>query len=169
MQVTSEEISNLWSKLTEDVKYICMEYTNSKGESAQYLIDIKKNINECIGQDIDALSTLSFEEQVYEDVRQELLQKLMFPKKISEESSWQDPYENLGLGLQTKDDKLYLFGYLESKELIAESGKEDTRRPLTKIKDYVRSNYMQSTSFRKFIVSEERLFSGTKVGDTLFI
>lgn len=164
----SEEISTRWNKLTEDVKYICMEYTNSKGESAQYLIDIRKNINECIGLDIQTLSNLSFEEQVYEDARQELLQKIMFPKKISEESGWKDPYENLGFGLQTKDDKLYLFGFLESKELIEESDKADTRRPLTKIKDYVRS-YMQSTNFRKFIVSEERLFSGTKVGDTLFI
>lgn len=164
----SEEISTRWNKLTEDVKYICMEYTNSKGESAQYLIDIRKNINECIGLDIQTLSNLSFEEQVYEDARQELLQKIMFPKKISEESDWKDPYENLGFGLQTKDDKLYLFGFLESKELIEESDKADTRRPLTKIKDYVRS-YMQSTNFRKFIVSEERLFSGTKVGDTLFI
>lgn len=168
MQVITEEISTRWNKLTEDVRYICMEYTNSKGESAQYLIDIKKNINECIGLDIDTLSKLSFEEQVYEDARQELLQKIMFPKKISEESGWKDPYENLGFGLQTKDDKLYLFGYLESKELIEESDKADTRRPLTKIKDYVRS-YMQSTNFRKFIVSEDRLFSGTKVGDTLFI
>lgn len=166
--ITTEELSKRWNKLTEDVKYICMEYTNSKGESAQYLIDIRKNINECIGLDIQTLSNLSFEEQVYEDARQELLQKIMFPKKISEESGWKDPYENLGFGLQTKDDKLYLFGFLESKELIEESDKADTRRPLTKIKDYVRS-YMQSTNFRKFIVSEERLFSGTKVGDTLFI
>lgn len=166
--IITEEISTRWNKLTEDVKYICMEYTNSKGESAQYLIDIRKNINECIGLDIQTLSNLSFEEQVYEDARQELLQKIMFPKKASEESGWKDPYDNLGFGLQTKDDKLYLFGYLESKEIIADSDKEDTRRPLTKIKDYVRS-YMQSTNFRKFIVSEERLFSGTKVGDTLFI
>jgi hypothetical protein len=62
-----------------------------------------------------------------------------------------------------------LFGFLESKEQISESTKEDTRRPFTKIKDDIRFNYMQSTQFRKFIVSEARLFSGTKVGDTLFI
>jgi hypothetical protein len=167
MQVT--EVSNRWNELTEDVRCICMEYTNSKGESAQYLIDIKKNVYECIGHDINTLSNLSFEEQVYEEARQEILQKIMFPKKASEDSNWKDPYENIGVGLQKKDDKLYLFGFLESKEQISESTKEDTRRPLTKIKDDIRFNYMQSTQFRKFIVSESRLFSGTKVGDTLFI
>ena len=80
MQVT--EVSNRWSELTEDVKYICMEYTNSKGESAQYLIDIKKNVYECIGHDIDTLSNLSFEEQVYEEARQEILQKIIDRKSV---------------------------------------------------------------------------------------
>lgn len=166
--ITTEEISNLWSKLTEDIKYVCMEYTNSKGDLAQYLIDIRKNVYECIGHDKEILQKLSFEEQVFEDARQELLQKLLFPKK-NEDSSREDPYDNIGLGLQSKDERFYLFGYLESKELISETEKQDNRRPLTKAKDYIRSNHMQSTKFRKFIISEERLFSGTKVGDTLFI
>lgn len=166
--ITAEEISSLWNKLTEDIKYVCMEYTNSKGDLAQYLIDIRKNVYECIGNDKEILQKLSFEEQVYEDARQELLQKLLFPKK-TEDSSREDPYDNIGLGLQSKDERFYLFGYLESKELISETEKQDNRRPLTKAKDYIRSNHMQSTKFRKFIISEERLFSGTKVGDTLFI
>jgi hypothetical protein len=160
-----------FTEILKEVKYIQMEYINSKGSKAAYLIDITVNPFECIGTDKETLSTLSFDDPLYEQARHELLMTLNYPQRTERVSSepYNGSFENVAKGLKVKNGKLYLYGYLESKEIIEEVSKEDTRRPLTKAKDFIRETYMHSTRFRNFIISEERLISGTKVGNILFL
>lgn len=161
------ELNEKLREFLKDVRYIQMEYTNSKNTKAAYLIDINVNRYECIGKDKEILSELEFDDPLYEEARLALLQSLVNPKK--REKNENDETYNISKELIVKNGKLQLKGYLESKDIITETTENDTRRPLTIAKDYIRDNYMHSTKFRTFYVSEERLLSGHKEGDILYI
>jgi hypothetical protein len=166
---TTENIAFLWNEITPLVRYIQMEYTNSKGIKAAYLVDIKANIYECIGLDKERLSELSFEDYLLEEARVALLKQLLYPKKTERESNGNPSVPSgVGKGLEEKNGKYYLSGLLESKEVL-EGSEEDTRRPLTKAKDLIRERYMLSSKFRKFIVSPERIERGEVHGDVFYL
>ena len=159
--------------LTE-VQYIQMEYQNSKGEKSAYLVDVLKNPFECIGIDIETLTALSFEDGYLEQAREELLNKLLYPKKQNfsdGNGTFDSCYEFISRGIKRNvvNGKIYLEGFLESKEIIEAASKEDRRLPMTKAKDFIKERYMLSTKFRKFLLTEDILLKGQVVDGILFL
>lgn len=147
-----------------------MEYRNSKGSLAQYLIDIKANVYECQGLDKETLQNLSFEDPFLEDAREILLKRHLYPKRSETSRGSSDGYDNLGIALKHRNGKYYLRGLLESKEVIEEAEtKKVNSHPLTEAKKYITETYLLSGKFRNFNLDISLLEKAKKEGDVLYL
>ena len=137
-------------------------YTNSKGEVQNALINVggksknakKKDVKYLTNLDVN---TLKFEDKVLlEKARVALLTALLKPAKVQSEAQ-KNAYSVLGNGVKIHNstNDLYIFGSFVSSKVVSvsdEVGKLDTRKPLTKAKDFIRKG-MKSTKYRQYKVS----------------
>jgi hypothetical protein len=72
-----------------------------------------------------------------------------------------DTYQHLAEGLKfhRQTGEIYLHGSLIVKDLKEKSKKADTRRPLTKAKDFLRKKYLKTAKWRQFKLADAKSVS----------
>lgn len=132
-------------------------------EEARYVINVGVDYGKAKEQDIETLKTLEFtldeaqdkgfELELLNEAQEALLAAALKPKKDNPRAQAHDVYTHISNGLKYHEgnNELYVFGQKISKKVLVEGEKkEDTRRPLTKAKDYIRNNYLKTSKYRQF-------------------
>jgi hypothetical protein len=145
-------------------------YTNDKGEVSNRVINIGVSYQNAKKKDIEFLTNLDVKTlksdlgvQLLEEARQSLLGALISPNKTRSEGQI-NAFTNISdaVKIHNETKALYIFGFEVkdkngiSKKTIIEKGeyKEDTRKPITKAKDFIRT-FLKSSQYRQFKVEQQ--------------
>ncbi len=145
-------------------------YTSKKSNNTE-LQDVLININVPYGtakeKDVEYLRNLDVKEfavemgtsisvELLEEARLSLVTMWTAPKKSNQSIAQTDAYEKINdwMKVHKTDGTVYIFGMKVRKtvKVQGEFGK-DTRRPLTKAKDLLKTN-LKHTKFRQYIISD---------------
>lgn len=154
---TSELITNL-NEIKNGVSFVNILYTNQVNELQKTTFNVGVSYNKAKEKDIEFLKTFDVETlksnmstELLNEAKDALLKALLKPNKNQSEAQ-KNAYEHLINGIkqhkETKD--VFIFG-MKVKKTIVKQGeyKKDTRKPLTKAKDLIRSK-MKSTQYRQY-------------------
>ena len=136
-------------------------YTDSKGEVQNALINVGVSYENAKKKDIEYLQNLDVKSlktdiplELLEKAKEELLKALIKPNE-NRSNGQIDAYTFISNGIKVHNVKneLYIFGMSVNKKVIEESKEEkvDTRKPLTKAKDFIRKGF-KSTKYRQYNV-----------------
>lgn len=169
MQTLQNSIETAFEGLTGVAFVSIAGYKDAQNGEQNALINVGVSYENAKLADITFLQGLSFaDNELLEQARLELIESLIKPSQSRSEGQI-EAYTHLCNGVkQHKESKaLYIFGFSVKKTVISEGEtKTDTRKPLTKAKDHLRSQ-MKSTKFRLYKV--EKISSVKVMGQTIEI
>jgi len=148
-------------------------YTNSRGETENVIINIGASYEKSKQKDIEFLEGLKIEELETDlgkdylvQAKLDLIERLKKPS-VNKSEAQTNAYTWISNGLKIHNEtgEVYVTG-MKVRKTVKEEGekKQDTRKPLTKAKDYLRS-MLKSTKYRQYKVS--KINSITLRGDTI--
>lgn len=155
------------------VSFVSVTYVNQQNEKHQTTFNIGVDYYKAKQKDIEFLEKLdtsaikcSLPIELLEQAREELILSMKNPSKSRTEGI-KNAYTNLGHGLKIHNETqvLYVYGMKVNKTIITNGDyKEDTRKPLTKAKDTLRS-LLKSTQYRQYELGRSLQYK--LKGDTL--
>lgn len=157
-------------KSLSKVSFVALRgYTDAKGEIQNCTINVGLSYERAKLKDVKFLSDLNvskfsevvsleshgFGVETLEEARLELLEALINPSvKRSEGQINAFSFVCRGLKQHIASGDYYIFGYSVTKTVvIAGETKVDTRKPLTKAKDFLRSKFLKAAKYRQYNVS----------------
>jgi hypothetical protein len=151
---------HLLKKLQEinGVSFVSVTYINQQNEKHQTTFNIGVDYYKAKQKDIEFLENLNTSDmecllpiELLEQAREELILSMKSPSKTRSEGI-KNAYTNLGHGLKIHNETqvIYVYGMKINKTIITNGDyKEDTRKPLTRAKDTLRS-LLKSTQYRQY-------------------
>jgi hypothetical protein len=140
------------------VSFVSVTYINQQNEKHQTTFNIGVDYYKAKQKDIEFLENLNINDikcllpiELLEQAREELILSMKSPSKTRSEGI-KNAYTNLGHGLKIHNETqvIYVYGMKINKTIITNGDyKEDTRKPLTKAKDTLRS-LLKSTQYRQY-------------------
>jgi hypothetical protein len=154
---TTELMANL-NEIRNGVSFVNILYTNQADEVQKTTFNVGVSYNKAKEKDFAFLETLDVKTlksdmptELLEQARVALLEALLKPNKAKSEAQ-KNAYEHLinGVKMHKETKDLYVFGMKVKKTIVSVGEyKEDTRKPLTKAKDLIRTK-MKSTKYRQY-------------------
>ena len=136
-------------------------YESTKNEISNQLINVGASYPNAVSKDIEYLENLdvntletSLCKDLLNEARLALIKGLKTPNKKRSDAQ-KNAYQILtkGIKVHNQNRKLYIYGYLVSKEVVQKGTfKKVNSRPLTIAKNYLRKHYMKSAKFRQFYI-----------------
>lgn len=134
-------------------------YTNAKGETSDVLVNVGVSYEKAKEKDYETLSNLDvatlktdIDNALLEEARLALMKSLVSPEE-NRSNGQKATYTYIGNGIKVHNEwgTVYV-NAMAVKKTIKESGdyKADTRKPLTKAKDFFRNNIMKSRKYRNY-------------------
>ena len=140
------------------VSFVSVTYVNQQNEKHQTTFNVGVDYYKAKQKDIKFLQDLdvydmecSLPFDLLEQAREELLSSMISPSK-NRVDGIKNAYTNVGHGLKIHNETqvLYVYGMKVNKTIITNGDyKEDTRKPLTRAKDTLRS-LLKSTQYRQY-------------------
>jgi len=162
-----QELINKFNEI-KGVSFVSIVYTNAQNELQHTVFNVGTNYATAKQKDYEYLKQFNISE--HNSYPQELLQEAL-DSLISDFEKPSKPrmdnfiHLNNGLKMHQETHELYVYGMEISKKVLVEGEyKEDTRKPLTKAKDYIRS-FLRTSKFRQYKIERAECF--TVKGDTL--
>lgn len=180
-------MTNLIAELTKKIaaikgcQFVSFDYlSKSRGELARHVLNIGFNYHKAVEKSVTELEILisenvekwtALEKQAAQNVMASL-QKTLAAHAVGQQNADYTkkgqyiPFSN-GLNVNTTDNTIQLFGLSHSKTVLVEGKNEpDTRRPLTKAQDAIRSQ-LTVGKFRELALDESQVAEVRVNGETL--
>ena len=135
-------------------------YESTKNEISNQLINVGASYSNAVSKDIEYLENLdvntletSLCKDLLNEARLALIKGLKTPSKIRSQAQ-KDAYQILTKGIKVHNEnrKLYIYGYLVSKDVIQKGTYPKVNsRPLTIAKRFLKKN-LKTANFRLFII-----------------
>lgn len=162
-----QELINKFNEI-KGVSFVSIVYTNAQNELQHTVFNVGTNYSTAKEKDLETLKQFDISE--HNAYPQELLQEALDSLINDFEKPSKPRMDNFihldnGLKMHQETHEFYVWGMEISKKVLVEGEyKEDTRKPLTKAKDYIRS-FLRTSKFRQYKIERAELF--TIKGDTL--
>jgi len=135
------------------------DYTNKKGETSDVIVNVGVSYLKAKEKDYNTLSTINVNDldsdlptATLEEAKTALMSSLKKPSE-THSNGQKNAYTYIGNGIKVHNEYGTIYvNAMKVNKTIKESGeyKEDTRKPLTKAKDFFRHNIMKSTQYRNY-------------------
>lgn len=173
--ILMELMNEIKDKLStiKGVSFVSVDYVNQDGDHELIIFNIGVDYQKAKQKDLEMLYTLDvwsltapIPNTLLEDARLSLIDNLEKPNKAIQEGL-KNAFTSLGNGFKIHNEtgELYVYGMLISKYIKSEGAyREDTRKPLTVAKDYLRG-MMKHTQYRQFKINNAKSFTvkGNKI------
>jgi len=168
------------------VTFVGINYTNQDNETSQYLVNIGASYENAKKKDLTTLQNLDVKTienykgldqdsiNLLDEAKNALIKALIKPNKAQSQAQ-KDAYTHLlnGMKIHNETHDLYIFGFKVKKSVQIKGNYKPSdfafegAKPLTRAKNFIRTQLLKSTKYRQFKISADQLHKMKISGDTI--